>query len=57
MTEIAVEKNSTIIFPLANGMIEPFLNAVKRFGSDETVREPAPGERDGNGAVPVAARA
>lgn len=33
-------------------IIEPFLNAVRRFGSDEAI----PAADDGNGAVPVAAR-
>jgi hypothetical protein len=55
LTEIAVEKNSTIIFPLPIDIIEPFLNAVKRFGgSDDAV--PVPGGMDGNGAVPAAGR-
>src|SRR5579862_7001584 len=56
LTEIAVEKNSTIIFPLPIDIIEPFLNAVKRFGTDDAVPIPAPGETDGNGAVPLASR-
>jgi regulator of protease activity HflC (stomatin/prohibitin superfamily) len=36
LTEIAVEKNSTIIFPLPLDIIEPFLNIAKR---QETVAE------------------
>jgi regulator of protease activity HflC (stomatin/prohibitin superfamily) len=55
LTEIAVEKNSTIIFPLPIDIIEPFLNAVKRFGgNDDAV--PAAGGGDANGAVPTAGR-
>jgi len=55
LTEIAVDKNSTIIFPLPIDIIEPVLNAVKRFGAgDDAV--PVPGGTDGNGAVPSASR-
>src|SRR5579862_4280721 len=55
LTEIAVEKNSTIVFPLPLDIIEPFLNAVKRFGgSDDAV--PVPSPSDGNGAVPATGR-
>ncbi len=54
LTEIAVEKNSTIIFPLPIDIIEPFLNAVKRFGgAADAVTEPSVKASDG--AVPGAA--
>src|SRR5205807_6003365 len=52
LTEIAVEKNSTIIFPLPIDIIEPFLNAVKRFGGDDDA-VPVPGGKDGDGAIPA----
>jgi len=44
LTEIAVEKNSTIIFPLPLDLIEPFLTATRRFNEAASVengyREP-----------------
>ena len=44
LTEIAVEKNSTIIFPLPLDLIEPFLQATRRFNEaasvDNGYREP-----------------
>jgi len=42
LTEIAVEKNSTIIFPLPIDIIEPFLNAVKRSGGNSADAAPTP---------------
>ena len=44
LTEIAVEKNSTIIFPLPIDLIEPFLNIVKR----QTETTSAPEQLDGS---------
>jgi regulator of protease activity HflC (stomatin/prohibitin superfamily) len=45
LTEIAVEKNSTIIFPLPLDLIEPFLHATRRFNeaasADGGYHEPA----------------
>ena len=44
LTEIAVEKNSTIIFPLPLDLIEPFVQATRRFSEaasvDNGYREP-----------------
>jgi regulator of protease activity HflC (stomatin/prohibitin superfamily) len=46
LTEIAVEKNSTIIFPLPLDLIEPFLQTARRFSeaasADNGYREPTP---------------
>ncbi len=37
LTEIAVEKNSTIIFPLPIDLIEPLLGIVKNYAAAESV--------------------
>jgi regulator of protease activity HflC (stomatin/prohibitin superfamily) len=46
LTEIAVEKNSTIIFPLPLDLIEPFLKATRHFSestsTEDGYREPSP---------------
>jgi hypothetical protein len=46
LTEIAVEKNSTIIFPLPLDLLEPFLQTARHFkeatSTEDGYREPAP---------------
>lgn len=49
LTEIAVEKNSTIIFPLPIDLIKPMLDAAARNSAAIPVQEP----RDGNHVQPV----
>src|SRR5712692_10173264 len=45
LTEIAVEKNSTIIFPLPIDLIEPLIDIMRRSKSAVTVNEPVNGAR------------
>ncbi len=42
LTEIAVERNSTIIFPLPIDLVGPLVSALHRGGSEATVTPPAP---------------
>lgn len=54
LTEIAVEKNSTIIFPLPIDLIEPFLQSVRRFNAAAAAPAgPDNGYQDGPRPVPV----
>jgi regulator of protease activity HflC (stomatin/prohibitin superfamily) len=53
LTEIAVEKNSTIIFPLPLDLIEPILKSVRSTSSNNHETPPRPTEpRDGFRPVP-----
>ncbi len=54
LTEIAVEKNSTIIFPLPLDLIEPFLTATRRFNEAASVNglSRAEAASAGAGALP-----
>ena len=45
LTEIAVEKNSTIIFPLPIDLIEPMIQMMRRQAASVTVNEPLDGAR------------
>src|SRR2546427_670196 len=45
LTEIAVEKNSTIIFPLPIDLIEPMMDLMRRQATSVTVNEPLNGAR------------
>ena len=45
LTEIAVEKNSTIIFPLPIDLIEPMIQMMRRQATSVTVNEPVNGAR------------
>src|SRR2546427_4344269 len=45
LTEIAVEKNSTIIFPLPIDLIEPMIQMMRRQATSVTVNEPLNGAR------------
>jgi regulator of protease activity HflC (stomatin/prohibitin superfamily) len=45
LTEIAVEKNSTIVFPLPMDVIEPLLNTLRYQQTDALVKEPLDGAR------------
>ncbi len=45
LTEIAVEKNSTIIFPLPIDLIEPMIQMMRRQATSLTVNEPLNGAR------------
>lgn len=45
LTEIAVEKNSTIIFPLPLDLIEPMLETMRHRQADVAVHEPLNGSR------------
>ncbi len=45
LTEIAVEKNSTIIFPLPIDVIEPMIQMMRRQATSVTVNEPLNGAR------------
>jgi regulator of protease activity HflC (stomatin/prohibitin superfamily) len=46
LTEIAVEKNSTIIFPLPLDLIEPMLQSLRRHSTESRVETP---QQNGNG--------
>jgi regulator of protease activity HflC (stomatin/prohibitin superfamily) len=46
LTEIAVEKNSTIIFPLPLDIIEPMLQSLRRHSTESRVETP---QQNGNG--------
>lgn len=45
LTEIAVEKNSTIIFPLPIDLVEPFFESMKHRNSHSATQEPHDGPR------------
>ncbi len=51
LTEIAVEKNSTIIFPLPLDIIEPMLQSLRRHSTESRVETP---QQNGNGTHLVA---
>lgn len=51
LTEIAVEKNSTIIFPLPLDLIEPMLQSLRRHSTESRVETP---QQNGNGTHLVA---
>jgi regulator of protease activity HflC (stomatin/prohibitin superfamily) len=47
LTEIAVEKNSTIIFPLPIDLVEPLTDLMRRSAGGEPRPAPTPGPRQG----------
>jgi regulator of protease activity HflC (stomatin/prohibitin superfamily) len=53
LTEIAVEKNSTIIFPLPLDIIEPMLQSLRRHSTESRVETP---QQNGNGTHLVTPR-
>ena len=52
LTEIAVEKNSTIIFPLPMDIIEPFLSALPK-AAEGNKEKPRPIEEQQENSIPL----
>jgi len=52
LTEIAVEKNSTIVFPLPLDLLAPIIQILERHAS-ETVHEPLNGSRSSEPSLPL----
>ncbi len=52
LTEIAVEKNSTIIFPLPIDLVEPMIQMMRRQTTSVSVQEPLNGARSGEPSLP-----
>jgi len=52
LTEIAVEKNSTIIFPLPIDLIEPMIQMMRRQTTSVPVQEPLNGTRSSEPSLP-----
>ncbi len=52
LTEIAVEKNSTIIFPLPIDLVEPMMQMMRHHQASETVHEPLNGSRSNEPSLP-----
>jgi regulator of protease activity HflC (stomatin/prohibitin superfamily) len=52
LTEIAVEKNSTIVFPLPIDLVEPMIQMMRRQTTSVPVQEPLNGSRTNEPSLP-----